>query len=190
MPALNTTAHDAAWIRRLRADDERALREIMEAYFDDIAELAWQYVRSPDVARDVAQEAFIRCWEHRHQLRADTTLRPYLSRVARNRALDLLREDARAAKLEQQIMAEYATSASQADNEGVARLEADEFRLLIRQVAATLTPRVREILLLYFEQALDPTEIASMLQLAPGTVYAQLRKGLHVYVRALRGWWP
>ena len=184
------TARDAAWIARLRIDDEHALREIMEAYFDDIAELAWQYVRSPDVARDVAQETFIRCWDHRHRLRADTALRPYLSRVARNRALDLLRGDARAANLEQQIMAEYAAGTPQAANDGVARLEADECRLLIRQVAATLTPRVREILLLYFEQALDPTEIASVLQLAPSTVYTQLRKGLRVYVRVLRGRWP
>jgi len=61
---------------------------------------------------------------------------------------------------------------------------------LIRNVAATLTPRVREIMLLYFEQSLDPVEIATMLRLTPSTVYTQLRKGLRVYVRALTGRWP
>ena len=190
MTAFSAPARDAAWVARLRADDERALQEMMEAHFDDIAELAWQYVRSPDVARDIAQETFIRCWEQRHRLRADTSLRPYLSRIARNRALDLLRADARAANLERKVMAEYAASASPTDNDGAARLEADEFRLLIRKVGATLPPRVREILLLYFEQALDPAEIASILRLAPSTVYACLRKGLRVYVRALTGRWP
>jgi len=190
MTAFSETARDAAWIARLRANEEQALREIMEAHFDDVAGLAWQYVRSPDVARDIAQEAFIRCWEQRHRLRADTSLRPYLFRVARNRGLDLLRQDARAASLERKMLAEYAAGTSQAVNEGVARLEADEFRLLIRKVAATLTPQVREILLLYFEQALAPIEIASMLQLAPSTVYTQLRKGLQVYARALTGRWP
>jgi len=87
-------------------------------------------------------------------------------------------------------MAEYATGTLQADNEGVARLEADDVRGLIRKVAATLTPRVREVLLLYFEQALDPTEIATVLDVAPGTVYSQLRKGLQVYTQALTGRWP
>ena len=54
-----------------RADDEGALREIMEAHFDDIAALALQYVRSMDLARDVAQETFIRFWDHRHRLAAE-----------------------------------------------------------------------------------------------------------------------
>src|SRR5690349_19366204 len=121
MTAYNETARDAVWIARLRANDEQAFREIMEAYFDDVAGLAWQYVRSPDVARDVAQETFIRCWEQRHRLRADTFLRPYLFRIARNRALDLLRADARAVNLEREVLAEYAAGAPQADNEGEAR---------------------------------------------------------------------
>ena len=112
MTSRSGMERDATWIARLRAGDECALREVMEAHFDDIAALALQYVRSPDVARDVAQETFIRCWDQRHRLSADTRLRAYLGRVARNRALDLLRQEARAANLELKVMSEYAAGAA------------------------------------------------------------------------------
>jgi len=162
----------------------------MEQHFDAIAALAYRYVPSRDLARDIAQETFIKLWEHRQQLALDTTLRAYLSRVARNRAIDTLRHDTRTASLEQRLTGEYADASSSNVNLGEGEVERDEFHRLVHAVAATLTPRVREVLLLYFDDQLDPTEIAAVLGVAPKTVYAQLRTALRIYADALAGRWP
>jgi RNA polymerase sigma-70 factor (ECF subfamily) len=190
MTSSNVADRDAQWIARLRDDDEGALRDVMDAHFDDIAALAFRYVHSRDLARDIAQETFIRFWDQRHHLTADTAVRPYLARVARNRALDILRQDTHAADLEQRIASGYVGAGSYSNNEGMTQVEADEFHMLVRAIADTLTPRVREVLLLYFEEQLEPAEIASVLGVAPKTVYNQLHTALQVYAKALVGRWP
>jgi len=181
---------DAEWLVRLRAGDETALREIMETHFAPIASLALRYVHSRDLASDVAQDAFIRLWEYRGGLAPDTSIRAYLSRIARNRAVDMLRHDAHLERLEQRVTDEYLTSVSHTRNHGSENVEQDEFHALVHAVANTLTPRVREVLLLYYDEQLTPGEIADVLGVAPKTVYAQLRTALQVYTRALVGRWP
>src|SRR5262245_31167485 len=97
----------ASLIRRLRADDESALRDVMDAQYEDVVALAYQYVRSRDLARDVAQDVFIALWERRNTLREDGNLIGYLRRAARNTALSLLTRDASAARLEHALLREY-----------------------------------------------------------------------------------
>jgi len=190
MTLSHSPIRDAEWIVRLRAGDETALREIMETHFAPIASLALRYVHSRDLASDVAQDAFIRLWEHREGLAPDTSIRAYLSRIARNRAVDMLRHDAHLERMEQRITNDYITLVSHSENHGSENVEHDEFHALVHAVADTLTPRVREVLLLYYDEQLNPGEIAEVLGVAPKTVYAQLRTALHVYTRALIGRWP
>ena len=190
MTPSHSPVRDAEWIVRLRAGDETALREIMEIHFDPIASLALRYVHSRDVASDVAQDAFIRLWEHREGLSPEISIRAYLSRIARNRAIDMLRHDAHLERMKQRITDDYLTLVSHTENHGSENVEHDEFHTLVHAVANTLTPRVREVLLLYYDEQLTPGEIAEVLGVAPKTVYAQLRAALQTYTRALIGRWP
>lgn len=173
-------------IARLRADDQSALRELMQAEYRRVVAIAQHYVRTPDLARDVAQDVFISLWERRHSLRDDTRLGPYLRRAAHNLALKLLARDASAARLERSLLREYDVLHPHDDNLGVTATEAAEFNAQVRAVLATLTPRVREIMLLYHEHGLEPTEIAEFLGIAPPTVYVTLRKAMHALQRAFR----
>jgi len=181
---------DAELVQRLRAGDEGALAFVIDREFDDVADFAFHIVRREALARDIAQDTFVRCWERCGSLTPDTTIRGYLFRVARNLALDALRRDAREGRLEREVANIYAVHGAYADNEGVARAEYHELRALLDQVAVTLTPRVREVLLLYLDQQLTPAEIAEAMETAPTTVYKQLRAGLARYVDALAGRWP
>jgi RNA polymerase sigma-70 factor (ECF subfamily) len=175
-------------VLRLRQDDERALGAIIDAYYDDIAGLAFHYVRSHDAASDIAQETFIGCWNRRHALRTDVILIHYLRRSARNKALDTLRGDARAAKWEGLATDESLAAAPHADNAGIAATETEQFNAIVDRVAATLSPRVREVLLLYYRRGLEPNEIAEALDVAPSTIYNQLRKAMKVFAESLTNW--
>src|SRR5690349_14372169 len=97
----------AALVARLHADDERALSDLMDTQYDDVVALAYHYVRTSDVARDIAQDVFISVWERRRQLRADGNIPAYLRRATRNLALTLLARDASAARLEDSLLREY-----------------------------------------------------------------------------------
>lgn len=176
----------AALIMRLRANDEQALRTVMEARYDDVVAIAYHYVRTYDLAHDVAQQVFIGLWGRRHTLREDGSLIGYLRRAARNTALKLLAHDASAARLEEALAREYMAVRPHDENLGLSDVEAAEFNARVQSVLSTLSPRVREVALLYHERGLDPIEIATMLDIAPATVYVQLRKATQALELAFR----
>lgn len=188
MPASGTPEWEAALVLRLREGDETALRELMEVYFDTVADVAFHYVRNTDDARDVAQLVFIRVWENRQTLLVTGQLVHYLRRAARNAALDMLARDASAARLAHHVTAEYDVVRPYDENLGASQVDIDELNQAVRRAMATLSPRVREVASLYLEQGLEPGEIAQLLRVAPRTVYNQLRKAMRTLANTLEGW--
>jgi RNA polymerase sigma-70 factor (ECF subfamily) len=188
MPTFGTPEWEAALVARLQADDETALRELMDAYFDTVAEVAFRYVRTTDAARDVAQDLFIRLWERRLLLEPTGQLVHYLRRAARNAALDVLDRDAAAARLAQKLASEYELIRPYNENMGANEVDTDELNQALHRAVEGLSPRVREVVLLHIEQGLEPGEIAQLLGTAPRTVYNQLRKAMQHVTDALSGW--
>ncbi|HXC24637.1 MAG TPA: sigma-70 family RNA polymerase sigma factor [Gemmatimonadaceae bacterium] len=190
MPTVGTSEWEASIITRLQASDETALRELMQAYFDNVADVAFRYVRTVDGARDVAQDVFIRLWERRLSLVPSGHIIHYLRRAARNAALDALDRDASANRLAESLQYESDLIRPQAENLGISAVEADELHQAVRDAMRALTPRVREVALLYLEQGLEPGEIAQLLGVAPRTVYNQLRTAMRTVGETMSGWRP
>ena len=185
-PAMSDRASpdDVALIARLRADDETALEALMRLYSTDVARVAYHYVRNEDTTYDIAQEVFVAVWNRRHALDDRTSLVHYLRRAARNRALNALKQHASRAHLSERL-ADDATRPRHAENLGPMAARAAEVDTIVRKIVDTLTPRVREVLLLYYERGLEPREISSLLGIAPRTVYVQLRTALRALAVAL-----
>jgi RNA polymerase sigma-70 factor (ECF subfamily) len=183
-----TLAWQSAIVVRLRANDDSALSELMGAYFDAVADVAFHYVRTIDAARDVAQTVFIRVWEHRHSLEVSGNIVHYLRRSARNAALDALDRNAAAARLAATVALDLELFHPHDDNSGLSAVEAHELTEAVRHAVGDLPPRVREVALLYLEQGLEPGEIAQVLGTAPRTVYNQLRRAMQHLTQVLGAW--
>lgn len=188
MPTFGTPEWESAILNRLRANDEAALRQLMEAYFDTVANVAFRYVRDPDAARDIAQNVFISVWNHRLTPPTPGKLVHYLRRAARNTALNAIDRDAAAARLASTLTSDSAIFHPYEENRGASEVDVEELRQAVQRAMAKLSPRVREVALLHLEQGLQPGEIAQLLGVAPRTVYNQLRKAMHYLAEALGGW--
>lgn len=188
MSTSGTPEWEVALVARLHDGDETALRELMDAYFQTVADVAFRYLRTTDDARDVAQEVFIRLWERRGALAPTGKLVHYLRRVARNSALDRLDRDAAAMRLERTLTSEYEIVRPHEENRGAMEVDMAELSQAVRRAMEELSPRVREVAGLYLEQGLEPGEIARLLGVAPRTVYNQLRTAMQRLADALGGW--
>jgi RNA polymerase sigma-70 factor (ECF subfamily) len=188
MSGAGASDRDTILLARLRNDDERALDELLEAHFDDVASLAFHYVHTRDIAREIAQDAFIRLWEHRHTFEPRADVIHFLRRVAYRRALEVLRHTSRVTRLETRVADESALLMAHAANDGAAAVQRDEFDQKVRRVAAALSPRVREVFFLYYERGFEPGEIALFLDVAPRTIYNQLRTAMQHFTREFAGW--
>lgn len=126
-----------------------------------------------DAGRDVVQETFLRlCREGRGSLGAG--LRAWLFTVCRNRALDLLRKEARMSTLDEES-ARSVPSTAPAPTE---RIEEQDALRRVLEVLATLPQKQREVLRLKFQHGLSYAEIARVTQQRTGTVGWLIHEGI------------
>jgi RNA polymerase sigma-70 factor (ECF subfamily) len=177
---------DAQLVERIRQHDVEALDELMDRYLDDVVGIAFHYTQTSDWASDVAQDVFINVWERRKSLDPLGNIAHYLRRAARNAALNALRHEAAVSRLQQIAAQEWTIVHPHLDNHGLRNVEVEEFNARVRTILATLSPRVQEVALLYHQRGLEPAEIASLLGVAPQTVYNQLRMAMQALSRAFR----
>ena len=75
---------DKELVRRVKRGDRVAFDLLFTRYQHKIHSLVGRYVRDPDEALDVAQEAFIKAWRALPQFRGDSQFYTWLYRIAVN----------------------------------------------------------------------------------------------------------
>jgi len=157
-------------IKAVQRGDQDAFEQLVRAYDQSVLRLAMNLLRSPEDARDVYQEAFLRVYRNIHAFRFDCSFHTWLFRIVTNICLDHLRK--RKVRKEEQTVVETAdgpVDRSETFEESAA--EADpERNYWNRQLAAKLeealtglTPRERMVFELRHYQGLRLRNIGEML---------------------------
>jgi RNA polymerase sigma-70 factor (ECF subfamily) len=98
--ALEADARQAAAVKRseehslvrsAQAGDRAAFEELVRRYDRDVLRLALNIVRTPEDARDIYQESFLKVYRSLHRFRFECSFYTWLYRITTNVALDHLR---------------------------------------------------------------------------------------------------
>ncbi len=133
---------ESALIRAAQGGDADAFEQLVRSYDQSVLRLAMNLLRSPEDARDVYQEAFLRVYRNLHAFRFDCSFSTWLYRIVSNLCLDQLRKR----KVRKEEPASLATSEGQLDRfEFVAedRADVDPQR---RLMSAQINSRISEVL--------------------------------------------
>src|SRR5436305_12814127 len=79
-------------IRAAQAGDQDAFEQLVRTYDQSVLRLAMNLLRSPEDARDVYQEAFLRVYKNLHSFRFDCSFHTWLYRIVTILCLDALRK--------------------------------------------------------------------------------------------------
>src|SRR5208337_1966398 len=90
-PSLISEADERSLIRRAQEGDRVAFDALIRLYDQNVLRLALQVVGSPEEARDLYQEAFLKVYRSIHQFRLEAKFTTWLYRVVMNVCLDHLR---------------------------------------------------------------------------------------------------
>src|ERR1700732_1228534 len=83
---------ETALIRAAQDGDHAAFEQLVCAYDQNVLRLAMNLLRSPEDARDVYQEAFLRVYRNLNSFRFDCSFHTWLYRIVTNLCLDQMRK--------------------------------------------------------------------------------------------------
>jgi RNA polymerase sigma-70 factor (ECF subfamily) len=115
----------------------------------------------------------------------DESLRAYIVRAARNRALNHLRHE----RMKVRTLP-HAAGRTVSQPDAPSRLAEEEIQAAVRQAVDSLPERCREVFELSRGQGLKYTEIADTLGISVKTVEAQMGKALRTLRERLAAWLP
>ena len=187
---------DEALAVEARGGSEEAFARLVERFQRPVYSLLYRMVRQPEVAEDVAQEAFVKAWRAIGRFDESRKFSSWLFKIAHNSALDHLRRQgldtlSLDAPMGDDESAPALPEDPRAENP-LARLEARDSGRALEQAIARIRPQYREILLLRFQQELSYEEIAELLEIPLGTVKIHIFRGRAELAREMRalGWDP
>ncbi|MDF1798028.1 MAG: RNA polymerase sigma factor [Planctomycetota bacterium] len=162
-----------------KAGDEDAFTRLVRSVGDRAQRVAQGLVGSPEDARDLCQEAFLKTWKARGTYRDDAPFLPWFHRILRNTCFSFLRKQGRIKK--SSLSAGKDDDGTQADWDLVDDSplpshgpEQEETTTLFWEAMNRLSARDREILVLRQFQDLSYRAIAHALDIPEGTVMSRL----------------
>jgi len=149
----------------------RAARRGDRSAFEALVRSVLRLLRTESEAAEVAQETFLRAYQHLGRYDDSKPFDLWVLAIARNLCLDLLRRRSRVHTQDVDELQEALPSGERSQEEGV--IAAEEYRSL-ESALATLGTDDREVLALYYVQKRTTKEIAQVMGVAPGTIMARL----------------
>jgi RNA polymerase sigma-70 factor (ECF subfamily) len=167
-----------AIVRRAREGDVRAFELLVKRHERMVFSLAARVVRDRAIAEEVSQEVFLQFFRALGQIQSDAHAVFWLRRVATHRAIDVARrEPGRGTRVPLDAAPPLA----------LVRKDRDPWLTRTLELAVMgLPPRARAVVTLRYQEDLDPTEIAALLDTPVNTVKSQLKRALAV-LRARAG---
>jgi RNA polymerase sigma-70 factor, ECF subfamily len=177
-PAANPASADAALLARVAARDAEALCELYDRHSRLMFGLILRILKNRDEAEEVLQEVFIQAWTRAATYHADLGAPlGWLIGIARNRAIDRLRANARRLDIVDAASAQPAAETTP-DPIGAGAQQLD-----VQRALDLLPPEQRDLIEQAYFLGFTHSELSERLGLPLGTVKTRIRTG----VLALRG---
>lgn len=161
------TDPDIALVERYANGDMTAFDELMIRYERQIYRLCYRFTSNADDARDLAQDVFIKAFEHLTDFRKESSLKTWLYRIATNHCINHV-------KSKTQQFVEVTETVRQTNSTAQLEMEEKEQREQFRMMVKKLPPKQRAILELRIHEQLSYEEIATMSNRSVSTIKASV----------------
>lgn len=159
---------DREAVRRMRRADIGGLEALVQRYQVRAVRAAFLVTHDEPLSEDIVQDTFIRLYRHIHHFDESRPFEPYLMRSVVNAALNTIRREARSASLDAdpgliENLLEHAASVE-------AQVEFTQLSQQLLRALSSLSPRQRVAIVQRYYLGLSEREMASELNVAPGTI--------------------
>lgn len=143
--------------------------ELVQAHQSMVFSLVYHFLHDRELAEEVAQEVFLALHRNLGRIQSAEHAGFWLRKVAVQRAIDETRRRKRRPQVALELVREPSVSVAAGD---------PLLSEVLRRLIATLAERPRAVVILRYQEDLDPAEIAEILEMPLGTVKSHLQRSL------------
>ena len=161
--------------------ERAAFQELFEAHKDRVYSIALHFSNDEALAKDIAQQVFLKLFTRIKQFRGQSEFTTWLYRIVANTCMDEQRKQKRFIPFGDEVEVNVMSAQGSQEDDYLRRQVADSVRAAI----AELTPKLRLPILLKYVEGLSYDEIARTLGCSTGTVGSRLNRGHKILARKL-----
>ncbi len=174
-----SAAEDQAAVEKILAGDLSAFEGLVRRWQGPIVNLAYRFSRDRSRAEEIAQDVFLRAFRSLGQWRRDAAFSTWLFALATNLCCSELR------RIPIQTVALEDVVEPRDPRAIDGGLEEKDRDRAVRRAVASLPPKYRETLILFYFHDMDVSSAARSLALPEGTIKARLSRGREMLRRKL-----
>jgi RNA polymerase sigma-70 factor, ECF subfamily len=176
---------------RIRNSDEIAFQELFNVSYKPLFNYAKRFISSPDIRKDMLQEAYYKLWQNRHRIDENKSLRAFLYTLVRNECINHIYNEQNKV-LDNEVPADQLLTDNHETELELYQLESKDEELLlhtfIKKWINDLPARQREALELSRYDGLDHQEVAAIMNCSPRTVNNHIVAGLKTLRKQYELW--
>ncbi len=153
-----------------------AFERLVNATRNTVTSVALSIVKDIDISEDIAQQAYINCWNNLKKLKNTRSFLPWLRQSTRYMAINYLRDNKVSEKVvgedAEQILAQLNDDSSEPELE----IEHQQKKQAIMYLLGSLPDETREVITLYYREQQSTAQVAQLLGLTEANVRKKLSR--------------
>jgi len=156
-----------------REEKDFILEKMMIEYGNELVRLAFSYVKDTEIAKDMVQNTFIKCYKNLGSFRFDAQIKTWLYRITINECKDYLKSwNYKMVQVKSFINETAKSILPSTEKTVIDKFNNEE----IKDTIYSLPKVYREVVYLYYYDSLKTDEIAEILDIPINTVKTRLRR--------------
>ncbi|MFH1129632.1 MAG: RNA polymerase sigma factor [Patescibacteria group bacterium] len=166
---------DEEIVKIVQNGDPESFGILIERYEEKFKRYARKFLSNPEDIKDVTQEIFIKIYSNIKSFDIDKRFSPWAYRIAHNELINVLRKKDR---LPLPFFDPDTIFPHPVSNEKTDRgTKDDETKRILDKCLEKISPKYREVLMLYYLEEMDYKEISDIMHVPVSTVGVRLKRG-------------
>ncbi len=154
-------------------NEAELIDDIMNRYGQEILQLAFSYVKNKEIAEDMTQEIFVKCYRSFHTYSGKSKFRTWLWRIASNHCKDYLKSWYNKNVFSTDYQPIYDSIQSHSVEQTVLQEEEDSE---LAAAVMELPVNYREVIYFYYFEEMSIKEISAVTEIKENTIKTRLKR--------------
>lgn len=175
LPSTNQTNSDEELIVRIVKGDKELYGELIDRYEAKLTRYMRRFTQQEDDITDILQVVFIKAYTHLASFDISRPFNSWIYRIAHNESVTYLKKrgNEKVSFIDFDIFLPHPFAKEESDSHALRR----EMKEVLDSSLQSISPKYREILVLYYYEDLSYQEISDILQIPIATVGVRIKRG-------------